>query len=57
MYFHDKKSDITKVPNSEEKSKRKVPNQTADLKKKTLTHQTNGSQLSYSRHGTINFFI
>ena len=38
------KSKITKILNSEENSKRKVPNQMAYDK----THQTNGQQLSYS---------
>lgn len=36
------KSKITKLPNSEENSKRKVPNQTA--KSNDKTHQTNGQQ-------------
>ena len=40
------KSKITKILNSEENSKRKVPYQMA--KSKDKTHQTNGQQLSYS---------
>ena len=39
-------SKITKIMNSEENSKRKVPNQRA--KSKAHTHQTNGYQLLYS---------
>ena len=44
------KSKITKKLNSEENSKRKVPNQMAKSNGKTL--QTNGQQLSYSCLGT-----
>ena len=40
------KSQITKVLNFEENSKRKVPNQMA--KSNDKTHQMNGQQLSYS---------
>ena len=39
------KSKITKIPNSEEKSKRKVLNQMA--KSNDQTYQTNGQQLTY----------
>ena len=38
-----KKSKITKILNSEENSKREVPNQMA--KSKAQAHQTNGQQL------------
>ena len=40
------KSKITKILNSKENSKWKVPNQMA--KSNNKTHQTNGKQLSYS---------
>ena len=40
------KSKITKILNSKENSKRKVPDQMATFKSET--HQTNGEQLSYS---------
>ena len=41
---------ITKILNSQENSKRKVPHQTE--KSNDKTHQTNGQQLSYSGLGT-----
>ena len=44
------KSKIPKILNSEENSKRKVPNKMA--KSNDKTHQTNGQQLSYSWLGT-----
>ena len=44
------KSKVTKILNSEENWKRKVPNQMAWSKDKT--NQTNGQQLSYSWLGT-----
>ena len=40
------RSKIIKILNSEENSKREVPNQIA--KSKAQTHQTNGQKLSYS---------
>ena len=43
MYPTARKSKITKIPNSEENSKRKVRNQMTKAKAKT--HQTNGYQL------------
>ena len=47
MKFRNKeKSKITKLLNSEENTKRKVPNQMA--KSNDKTHQTNGQQLSHS---------
>ena len=42
---------ITKILNTEENSKRKVPNQMA--KSKAQTHQTNGLQLSRIESGFI----
>ena len=44
--FHNSKSKITNILNSEENLKRKVPNQM--VKSNNETHQTNGQQLSYS---------
>ena len=46
LIAHVQKNKIIKILNSEENSKRKVPNQMAESNDKT--HQTNGQQLSCS---------